>query len=69
MKENESTKKMFEDISILGRVAYALYNLEMYIKEQGETSEIWEKIFQKLWSFSEMEYIDDYMYKFVEYSK
>lgn len=67
MIENESMKKIFEDISILGRVAYALYGLEIYIKEQGEDFSEWENIFHKFWSFSEMEYIDDYMYKFVEY--
>lgn len=66
-KEGDYAKKMFASISIIGRVAYSLYGLELYLKEQGEDFSKWEPIFQKLWSFSEIEYVDEYMYLFVEY--
>lgn len=57
---------MFEKISIIGRVAYAICSLEEYLNEQKYNIEEWELLLEKLWSFSKMNYIDEYCYKVIE---
>ena len=57
---------IFDDISIMGRVVYIIYVIEIYIKERDVTEE-WNKLLEALWSFPEFDKcIDDYAYKVIE---
>lgn len=58
---------MFESISIIGRVAYGLYALETYLKKTGENLADWDILLEKLWSFPEFEFMDDYTDFFIEH--
>ena len=63
-KMNKSA--IFDDISIMGRVIYIIYVIEIYIKERDVTEE-WNKLLEALWSFPEFDKcIDDYAYKVIE---
>lgn len=63
---NMNKGAMFDDISIMGRVIYIIYVIEIYIKERGATEE-WNKLLEELWSFPEFDKcIDDYAYKVIE---
>lgn len=56
----------FDDISIMGRVIYIIYVIEIYIKER-EVTEGWNKLLEALWSFPKFDKsIDDYAYKVIE---
>lgn len=59
---------MFTDISIIGRVAWGIFALEVYLKECNENMDMWKGLFEKLWSFPYMEYVDEYTYMFIEHS-
>ena len=57
---------IFDDISIMGRVIYIIYVIEIYIKER-EVTEEWNRLLEVLWSFPEFDKcIDDYAYKVIE---
>lgn len=57
---------IFDDISIMGRVIYIIYVIEIYIKER-EVTEEWNRLVEALWSFPEFDKcIDDYAYKVIE---
>ena len=57
---------IFDDISIMGRVIYIIYVIEIYIKER-EVTEDWNRLLEALWSFPEFDKcIDDYAYKVIE---
>ena len=58
----------FSNISIIGRAAYCIYSLEIYFKENGYNLDEFKLLFDTLWSFSEMEYVDEYAYKIIEYN-
>ena len=50
---------IFDDISIMGRVIYIIYVIEIYIKER-EVTEDWNRLLEALWSFPEFDKcIDD----------
>lgn len=66
MKDYMKAKEMFEEISIIGRVAYAGYCLEVFLKEKGYHLEDFRLLLESLWAFSEMEAVDDYAYKLIE---
>ena len=57
---------MFDNISIMGRAAYGFYALEQYIKEIGVYTEDWDILFEKLWSFPQFDYVDEYTYMITE---
>lgn len=59
-------KRLFEKISIIGRVAYSSYCLELFLKQENYNLEKWELLMDALWSFSDMEAVDDYAYKIIE---
>lgn len=57
---------IFDDISIMGRVIYIIYVIEIYITER-EVTEEWNILLEALWSFPEFDKcIDDYAYKVIE---
>lgn len=57
---------IFDDISIMGRVIYIIFVIEIYIKEKEATEE-WNRLLEALWSFPEFDKcIDDYAYKVIE---
>lgn len=56
----------FEDISIIGRVAYIVASLERYLEIKDDKVK-WKPLFDVLWSFPYYEgRIDDYAYKVIE---
>ena len=51
---------IFDDISIMGRVIYIIFGIEIYLKEK-ETAEEWNRLLEALWSFPEYDKcIDEY---------
>ncbi len=56
---------MFKNISIMGRVIYIIYVIELYVKEKDNNAD-WNILYEALWSFPESEYIDDYAYMVIE---
>ena len=58
--------QLFEDISIIGRVAYGFYSLEEYLKEIGGYTLDWDILFDKLWVFPQYEFVDEYTYMVTE---
>lgn len=57
---------MFKNISIMGRVIYIIYVIELYVKEKDNNAD-WSILLEALWSFTEYEEcIDDYAYMVVE---
>ena len=58
---------MFENISIMGRVAYGFYALEEYLKELGVYyTSSWDILFERFWSFSQFDHVDEYTYLLAE---
>ena len=65
-EKNMNNDAIFDDISIMGRVIYIIYVIEIYIKER-EVTEEWNRLLEALWSFPEFDKcIDDYAYKVIE---
>lgn len=60
-------KSVFSEISIFGRVAYAIYSIEEYLFEIGESKDKWEILLSELWSFSKEQYVDDYLCHITEF--
>ena len=57
---------MFEKISIIGRVVYIIYAIELYIKKYEDISK-WNILLDVLWSFPQYNTcIDEYAYKIIE---
>lgn len=57
---------MFENISIMGRVIYIIYAIEVYLTEKDDLTR-WNILLEALWSFTQYERnIDDYAYKLIE---
>lgn len=57
----------FENISIRGRMAYLLCSLKKLLIYYNYKIDDWELILEKLWKFTIVEYIDDWMYEMAEY--
>lgn len=56
----------FDNISIIGRVAYIIASLERFLEINDDKNK-WEPLFDALWSFpSYKDCIDDYAYKVIE---
>lgn len=56
----------FKRISIRGRMAYLLCLFEKLLIRFGCKYEEWNWIMDKLWQFTEVEYVDDWMYEIAE---
>lgn len=56
----------FENISIIGRIAYIIASLERFLEINDDKSK-WEPLLEVLWSFPQYNGgIDDYAYKVIE---
>ena len=57
----------FKNISIRGRMAYLLCTFESILNFYNCEKEKWCWILEKLWQYTSMEYLDDWMYMMAEY--
>ena len=57
----------FENISIRGRMAYLLCSFENLLLHFGCNKEEWKFVLEKLWTYTTIEYLDDWMYEIAEY--
>lgn len=57
----------FKNISIRGRMAYLLSSFESLLLHYNYDKEAWSGVLEKLWTFTEVQYIDDWMYEIAEY--
>lgn len=57
---------MFKNISIMGRVIYIIFVIELYVKENDDHAD-WNILLEALWSFTKYEgCIDNYAYAVIE---
>ena len=56
----------FKDISIRGRVAYCISCFENVLLYYGCDKEKWKFVLEQLWSFMNVEYVDDWFYQTAE---
>lgn len=59
--------KDLEVISIRGRMAYVICLFERVIIYYNYDKQDWVKVLEKLWEYTSVEYLDDWMYEFAEY--
>ncbi len=59
--------EMLKDISIRGRMAYLICSFERLLIHTGINIEEWEMVLDKLWAYTSVDYIDDWMYELAEY--
>ena len=58
---------MFEKISVRGRVAYMICSLEKVLLYYNCNKEEWKGLLEKLWLYTSIEFLDDWMYEIAEY--
>ena len=56
-----------ETISIRGRMAYVICLFERVLIHYNYDKQDWVKVLEKLWEYTYVEYLDDWMYEFAEY--
>lgn len=59
--------KSLEKISIRGRMAYAICLFERLLLYYKCDKQDWVEILEKLWAYTSVEYLDDWMYEFAEW--
>lgn len=59
--------EVLKSISIRGRVAYLICLFEQLLLYHNCEKEKWINILQKLWSYTTVQYLDDWLYEFAEY--
>ena len=57
----------FQNISIRGRMAYLLCSFKKLLIYYNCNIDDWNIILEKLWKYTSVEYIDDWMYEVAEY--
>lgn len=57
----------FENISIRGRMAYLLCSFKRLLIYYNGAIEDWQILLDKLWKFTNVEFVDDWMYEVAEY--
>lgn len=57
----------FKSISIRGRMAYLICSFEQLLLYHNCEKEKWVNILQKLWSYTNVQYLDDWLYELAEY--
>lgn len=60
-------KRIFAEISICGRIAYAITALERFLAEYGESMDDWQIVLSALWSFSDETDMDSYSDRIIEF--
>ena len=58
----------FKNISIRGRMAFGIICFEHALKHLNYDFEDWDIILKELWSFTELEFIDEWLYAFAGYT-
>jgi len=56
-----------KDISIRGRIAYLICSFERLLLHYNCNQEEWRIVLEKLWAYTSIECIDDWMYEVAEY--
>ena len=56
-----------KNISIRGRMAYLIRSFENVLLHYNCNKEEWRWLLEKLWSYTKIQYIDDWMYELAEY--
>ena len=56
-----------KNISIRGRMAYLLCSFENLLLYYDCDKDEWKPVLEKLWAYTKMEYLDDWMYEIAEY--
>lgn len=56
-----------KDISVRGRMAYLICSFERLLLYYHCNKEEWKMVLEKLWAYTNIEYIDDWMYELAEY--
>lgn len=56
-----------KNISIRGRMAYLICSFENLLLYYNCNKEEWRWILEKLWSYTTVQYLDDWMYELAEY--
>lgn len=59
--------EQFKDISIRGRVAYLICSYEKLLLYFNYDKNDWTSLLEKLWSYTSIQYIDEWMYELAEY--
>lgn len=67
MEFNSMIKDALKNVSIRGRVAYLICLFENLLLYYKYNMEEWKWILEKLWSYTKIQYIDDWMYELAEY--
>lgn len=57
----------FKDVSIRARVAYLICSFERLLLHYNCKKEEWRGVLEKLWTFTTVEYLDDWLYELAEY--
>lgn len=57
----------FRDISIRGRMAYLICSFEKLLLHYNCNKEEWRNILEKLWKYTSMQYLDEWLYELAEY--
>jgi len=56
-----------KNVSIRGRVAYLICSFERLLLHYNCEKEEWRSVLEKLWTFTTVEYLDDWLYELAEY--
>ena len=59
--------EQLKNISIRGRMAYLLCSFENLLLYYHCDKDEWKPVLEKLWAYTKMEYLDDWMYEIAEY--
>lgn len=59
--------EIIKSISIRGRMAYLLCSFEELLLYYGCNKDEWRLILEKLWKYTNIKYLDDWMYEIAEY--
>ncbi|MFI3201937.1 MAG: hypothetical protein R3Y54_10530 [Eubacteriales bacterium] len=57
---------VFKEISLRGRVAFAIRCFEYLIVDLGDNRDKWKLVLEILWEFANINYLDDWSYKLNE---
>lgn len=59
--------EILKDISIRGRIAYLICSFERLLLHYNCDKEEWISILEKLWTYTNIQYLDDWLYELAEY--
>jgi len=59
--------EMFKHVSIRGRIAYLICSFEKLLLHYDCDINDWKALIEKLWSYTSIEFLDDWLYELAEY--